>query len=92
MQKLLRLTIWFCKRATFPPPRVAAEGEAPLEWNSGSNGYVYFAAATPGGSLTQLPHVTPGQIKAARRIKKLLTGRLSSQVAGRVRQEGGVRR
>lgn len=63
-----------------PPPPPAAEGEVPLEWNSGANGYVYFAASSPGGALSQLPHVTPAQVKAARRIKKLLTGRLTSQV------------
>ena len=57
-----------------------AEGSAPLEWNSGANGYVYFACNSLGGPLAQLPHVTPAQVKAARRIKKLLTGRLTSQV------------
>ena len=31
--------------------------------------------------MTQLPPVTPAQIKAARQIKKLLTGRLTSQVS-----------
>ncbi|GBF99225.1 flagellar radial spoke [Raphidocelis subcapitata] len=63
------------------PEEQQPEGEAPLEWNSGANGYVYFAAPSPGGPLTQLPHVTPAQIKAARRIKKLLTGRLGSEVS-----------
>jgi len=63
------------------PEEQPAEGEVPLEWNSGANGYVYFAANSLGGPLTKLPHVTPGQIKAARRIKKLLTGRLTSQVS-----------
>lgn len=52
----------------------------PLEWNSGANGYVYFVCNNPGGVLAQLPHVTPAQVKAARRIKKMLTGRLTSQV------------
>jgi hypothetical protein len=40
----------------------AGEGEAPLEWNSGANGYVYFVANTLGGPLTQLPPVTPAQV------------------------------
>lgn len=52
----------------------------PLEWNSGANGYVYFVTNSPGAAFVQLPHVTPAQIKAARRIKKMLTGRLTSQV------------
>ena len=47
----------------------------------GSNGYVYFVATSAGGPLTQLPHTTPAQIKAARHLKKLLTGRLTSQVS-----------
>ena len=59
----------------------AGEGETPLEWNRGSNGYVYFVATSAGGPLTQLPHTTPAQIKAARHLKKLLTGRLTSQVS-----------
>jgi hypothetical protein len=63
-----------------PPAPPQGEGEAPLEWNSGANAYVYFATSSAGGPLAQLPHVTPGQVKAARRIKKLLTGRLTSEV------------
>ncbi|KAI8464163.1 MAG: flagellar radial spoke protein 4 [Monoraphidium minutum] len=63
------------------PEEQQAEGSVPLEWNSGSNGYVYFVCSTPGCTLSQLPHVTPAQVKAARRIKKLLTGRLTSQVS-----------
>lgn len=73
-----------CVRPPRHPPipamlRPAGEGEVPPEWNSGANGYVYFAANALGGRLEELPHVTPGQVKAARRIKKLLTGRLTSQ-------------
>jgi hypothetical protein len=34
-----------------------------------------------GGPVTQLPYVTPDQIKAARQIKKFLTGRLTSHVS-----------
>lgn len=41
---------------------VTAEGEVPLEWSSGSNGYVYFVCNYLGGPLTQLPHVTPQQV------------------------------
>jgi hypothetical protein len=67
---------------------LTGEGETPAEWNSGSNGYVYFVANNLGGTLTQLPHVTPGQVKASRRIKKLLTGRLASQVKERRPERG----
>lgn len=49
-----------------PPEEEAGEpadqNATPPEWNSGSNGYVYFVANTPGGPLTQLPHVTPAQV------------------------------
>lgn len=34
----------------------------PLEWNSGSNGYIYFVCNYLGGPLVQLPHVTPAQV------------------------------
>lgn len=39
------------------------EAEVPLEWNSGSNGYVYWVSNYLGGPLTQLPHVTPAQVR-----------------------------
>lgn len=39
-----------------------AEGEVPLEWNSGTNAYVYMVCNYLGGPLTQLPHVTPDQV------------------------------
>lgn len=58
-----------------------ADGDAPPEWNSGANGFVYFVANSPAGPWTQLPHVTPAQVRAARRLKKLLTGRLASAVS-----------
>jgi radial spoke head protein 4A len=64
-----------------PASASAAEGEAPVEVNIGANAYVYFVCNQLGGPLTQLPSVTPPQIKTSRRIKKLLTGRLSSQVS-----------
>jgi hypothetical protein len=41
------------------------EGEVPLEWNSGSNGYVYWVSSYLGGPLTQLPHVTPAQVHSS---------------------------
>ncbi|WIA22916.1 hypothetical protein OEZ86_009852 [Tetradesmus obliquus] len=63
------------------PEQQPGEAEVPLEWNSGSNVYVYWVSNYLGGPLTQLPHVTPAQIKAARSLKRLLTGRLSSAVS-----------
>lgn len=63
------------------PEQQLGEGDVPLEWNSGSNGYIYFVCNYLGGPLVQLPHVTPAQIKAARNLKRLLTGRLSSAVS-----------
>ncbi len=53
----------------------------PLEANTGANKYVYFVSNYLGGPVTQLPYVTPDQVKAARQIKKFLTGRLSSHVS-----------
>jgi hypothetical protein len=72
------------RAAGLPSVARPGEGGAPVEWNSGANGYAYFVCNAPGGPLVQLPHVTPAQVKAARRIKKLLTGRLTSQVGPEV--------
>eukprot|EP00877_Chromochloris_zofingiensis_P003995 jgi/Chrzof1/13597/Cz08g03200.t1 len=63
------------------PEQTLAEGEVPNEWNTGINGYVYYVCNYLGAPLTQLPAVTPVQVKAARSIKKFLTGRLASQVS-----------
>jgi len=45
---------------------IAGEGDVPLEWNSGSNGYIYFVCNYLGGPLVQLPHVTPAQVRPTR--------------------------
>jgi hypothetical protein len=42
----------------------AGEGDIPLEWNAGTNAYVYMVCNYLGGPLTQLPHVTPAQVSA----------------------------
>ena len=60
---------------------VLAEGQVPYEAGSGANNYVYFVSAYLGGPCSQLPFVTPGQVKAARQIKKFLTGKLEAQVS-----------
>ena len=58
------------------------EGEAPTEPSgTGANGYTYFVCNHLGGPLMQLPNVTPAQIKAARTIKKFLTGKLDAHVS-----------
>ena len=64
-----------------PLPFAPAEGKTPYEANTGANNYIYFVCNYLGGPMTQLPFVTPEQIKAARQIKKLLTGRLTSDVS-----------
>ena len=48
---------------------------------AGANGYTYYVCSFLGGPLTRLPAVKPAQIKAARQIKKFVTGKLDSQVA-----------
>jgi hypothetical protein len=53
----------------------------PFEANTGANKNVYFVCNYLGGPFTQLPFVTPDQIKVARQIKKFLTGRLTSHVS-----------
>jgi hypothetical protein len=57
------------------------EDTIPYEDNSGANANVYYVCNYLGGPMTQLPFVTPDQIKAARLLKKLLTGRLDSLVS-----------
>jgi hypothetical protein len=52
-----------------------------VEVASGTNAYVYLVCNQLGGPLAQLPAVTPAQVKASRRVKKLLTGRLGSAVS-----------
>lgn len=53
---------------SLPPSLRAAEGAAPSEVNSGANAFVYWTCPYPGGPWTQLPPVTPAQIKAARQV------------------------
>lgn len=48
---------------------------------AGTNASVYFVCNYLGGPMTQLPFVTPDQIKCARLLKKVLTGRLDSLVS-----------
>ncbi|GLC46426.1 putative splicing factor, arginine/serine-rich 4 [Pleodorina starrii] len=60
----------------------AAPEEVPPEApGTGANKFTYLVCSALGGPLTRLPNVTPAQVKASRRIKKLLTGRLTSHVS-----------
>lgn len=58
------------------PTDISAE-----ETGSGINRHVYFVCNNPGDDWIELPPVTPSQIKAARHIKKLLTGCLASDIS-----------
>lgn len=66
-----------------PPilPFLPAEGSVPYEAHIGANQFTYYVCTHLGGPFSRLPFVTPDQIKAARQIKKLLTGRLESPVS-----------
>eukprot|EP00951_Prasinocladus_malaysianus_P028269 scaffold257073_cov49-Prasinocladus_malaysianus.AAC.1 len=68
------------------PPEEAEEGElpdgvAPMEVGSGANGYIYWTCNYLGGPMTRLPSIKPAEIKAARTIKKFLTGNLTAPVS-----------
>ena len=60
---------------------ITGPNDVPAEkGGAGANGYTYFVASFLGGPLSRLPAVKPAQIKAARQIKKFVTGKLDSQV------------
>jgi len=68
------------------PPEEAEEGElpegqAPMEVGTGANGYVYWVCNYLGGPMTMLPSIKPAEIKAARTLKKFLTGDLNAPVS-----------
>ncbi|XP_053329314.1 radial spoke head protein 6 homolog A [Spea bombifrons] len=58
-----------------PPPEVPRE-----ESGTGANKYVYFVCTEAGSEWVRLPPVTPAQINAARKIKRLFTGNLDAPV------------
>ena len=70
----------FCSNADQQAASAGA-GEVPSEKGGGTNGYTYFVCNSLGGPLFKLPAVKPTQIKAARLIKKYLTGKLDAAVS-----------
>ncbi|KAL3137432.1 hypothetical protein ABBQ32_006953 [Trebouxia sp. C0010 RCD-2024] len=48
---------------------------------AGANGYTYFVCNQLGGALSRLPLVKPSHIKAARQVKKFVSGKLETQVS-----------
>ncbi|XP_043918418.1 radial spoke head protein 6 homolog A-like [Protopterus annectens] len=63
-------------KSTYKPPPVIPKEEK----RSGTNKYTYFVCNEPGKPWVKLPHVTPGQIVAARKIKKFFTGNLDTPI------------
>ena len=74
------LVSWFCSNADQHAASAGA-GEVPSEKGAGTNGYIYFVCNSLGGPLSKLPAIKPTQIKAARLIKKYLTGKLDAAVS-----------
>ena len=66
---------------TPPEPLPEKEGEVPHEAGVGVNAFTYFVCNELGGPFTMLSDVTPGQIKAARVLKKVMTGNLDAPVS-----------
>ncbi|XP_075464879.1 radial spoke head protein 6 homolog A isoform X2 [Ascaphus truei] len=58
-----------------PPPLIPREEN----W-TGANKFVYYVCTEPGADWIRLPSVTPPQISAARKIRRLFTGRLDAPV------------
>jgi radial spoke head protein 4/6 len=55
-------------------------GQALPEVEAGCNKYMYYVTRGLNDSFTLLDDVTPAQIRAARSVRKLLTGRLDAPV------------
>jgi radial spoke head protein 4A len=60
------------------------EGEIPegIEDATGANKYKYWVCSYPGGAWELLENLHPGQVVAARKLKKFFTGKLKSPVTG----------
>ena len=48
---------------------------------AGANGYTYYVCNQLGGALSRLPPIKPSHIKAARQVKKFVSGKLDAQVS-----------
>lgn len=60
----------------------AGPNDVPSEkGGAGANGYTYFVCNQLGGALSRLPLVKPSHIKAARQVKKFVSGKLDAQVS-----------
>lgn len=58
----------------------AGPNEVPSEkGGAGANGYTYFVCNNLGGALSRLPPVKPAHIRAARQVKKFVSGKLDLQ-------------
>jgi len=58
------------------------EEEEGREGAEGANKYTYYVCSEAGSKWTKLPHVTPAQIGAARKLRKFLSGSLDAEVTG----------
>jgi radial spoke head protein 4A len=52
----------------------------PKELNTVINKYIYWVSNFPGGQWTRLPDVLPKHVQVARKIRKFLTGNLTTKV------------
>ena len=66
----------------------AGPNDVPSEkGGTGANGYTYFVCNQLGGALARLPLVKPSHIKAARQVKKFVSGKLEAQVSRLLHEE-----
>ncbi|XP_063233520.1 radial spoke head protein 6 homolog A [Bacillus rossius redtenbacheri] len=69
------------KLPPIPKPILKPPIEVPPERpGTGTNKLVFYVCTRPGESWTMLPDVTPKQITVARKIKRLFTGNLSTEI------------
>merc|ERR1712032_414316 len=78
--------------APFEAPETPEGADATLtmEGGDGGNKYTYWVANSVYDKFTQLPNVTPQQIIAARRLKRMFTGNLDTVVGGHPPFPGGT--
>jgi radial spoke head protein 4A len=59
-----------------------ARGNAIEKTGEGANKYTYFVCGFAGDAWVKLPNVTPHQVAVARKLRRLVTGRLDAPVGG----------